>query len=196
MEDLKALDRMGEKSSRNLLDEIEKSKQNDTARLIYALGIRYVGERTAQILASHFRALEALSSASREELVAIEDVGDKVADGVVFFFKQPENRELIRRLNQAGLKISRSGAADDGEKPFSGHRFVLTGKLISLSRETARDLIESRGGTVSSSVSGRTTHVIVGDSPGSKMRRARELGLSLMSEEQFLKLLEKSKGPE
>jgi len=193
MEDLTALERMGEKSSRNLLEEIEKSKHSEPARLIIALGIRYVGERTAQSLASHFQALDTLSTASHADLVAIEDVGEKVADGVEFFFRQPENQALIRRLQQAGLDTSGHGTEAEGKKPFSGQSFVLTGKLLSLSREAARNFIESRGGTVTSTVSRRTTHVIVGDSPGSKLQRARELGLPLMSEEQFLKLLEESK---
>ena len=193
MEDLTTLERMGEKSSRNLLEEIDKSKHSEPVRLIFALGIRYVGERTAQALASHFQTLDTLSTASHEDLVAIEDVGEKVADGVEFFFRQPENRALIRRLQQAGLDTSGHSTEADGEKPFSGQSFVLTGKLFSLSREAARDFIESRGGTVTSTVSRRTTHVIVGDSPGSKLQRARELGLPLMSEEQFLKLLEELK---
>ena len=189
-EDLAGLERMGSKSSQNLLDEIENSKQRDAARLIYALGIRYVGERTAQVLAAHFKSIDALAGASFEELTPIEDVGPKVAESIVFFFKQPENIELLRKLKEAGLNFSIKEEKEE-EKPLAGQIFVLTGKLTTLTREEAEEIIERLGGKVSYSVSQRTNYVIIGESPGSKLVRARTLGVSALEEKEFLKLIGK-----
>jgi len=189
-EDLAGLERMGPKSSQNLLDEIENSKQRDAARLIYALGIRYVGERTAQVLAAHFKSIDALAGASFEELTQIEDVGPKVAESIVFFFKQPENIELLRKLKEAGLNFSIKEEKEE-EKPLAGQIFVLTGKLTTLTREEAEEIIERLGGKVSYSVSQRTNYVIIGESPGSKLVRARTLGVSALEEKEFLKLIGK-----
>ncbi len=190
LENLVSLERMGTKSSQNLLEEIEKSKQRDAARLIYALGIRYVGERTAQTLANHFKSIEALSQASFEQLMAVEDVGPKVAESIVFFFEQPENTELLRKLKEAGLNFSVEEEIE-GEKPLTGQIFVLTGKLSSLTREEATEIIERLGGKVSSSVSKKTNYVVVGESAGSKLTRARSLGLPILGEKEFLKLVGK-----
>lgn len=187
--DLVGLERMGPKSSQNLLDEIAKSKQRDLARLIYALGIRYVGERTAQALASHFKDLQRLTRASLEGLIHIEDVGPKVAGSIVFFFKQTENTEFIKRLKKAGLNFSYQKEEKEGVRPLEGQTFVLTGKLSSLSREKAAEIIENLGGTVSSSVSRKTSYVIVGDSPGSKLSKAEKLGVPTLEEKEFLKLI-------
>jgi DNA ligase (NAD+) len=188
---LENLERMGTRSSQNLLDEIEKSKKRALPRLIFALGIRYVGERTAQALAAHFKDLETLSKASLEELIQVEDVGPKVGESVVFFFKQPENRELLTRLKKAGLNLSHKEEAKKGGLPLAGKAFVLTGKLSEFSREEAAEIIESLGGTVSSSVSSRTTCVIVGESPGSKLVQAKRLGIPTMEEKEFVKLVGK-----
>lgn len=189
LEDLKSLERMGLKSSQNLLDEIEKSKYRDLARLVYALGIRYTGERTAQALSSHFRGLKALVHASFDELTRIEDVGPKVAESIVFFFKQPENRDLIKKLKEAGLNISAKETEKRGETLLAGQTFILTGKLSSLTREEAQDIIENLGGVVTSSVSSKTSFVVVGESPGSKLQRAKELNIPTLDEEEFLKLI-------
>lgn len=189
-EDLAKLERMGPKSSQNLLDEIENSIQRDAAHLIYALGIRYVGERTAQVLSAHFKSLDALAGASFEELTQIEDVGPKGAESIVFFFKQPENIELLRKLKEAGLNFSIK-EEKEGEKPLAGQIFVLTGKLTTLTREEAAEIIERLGGKVLSSVSQRTNYVIVGESPGSKLGRARTLGVPALEEKEFLKLVGK-----
>ena len=191
-EDLVRLERMGPKSSQNLLDEIEKTKQTNLDRLIYALGIRFVGERTAQALASHFKNLENLAKASSKELIQIEDVGPKVAESIVFFFKQPENIELIERLKEASLNFSFREADRREGLPLAGQTFVLTGSLESLTREEAAELIEAAGGTVSSSVSSRTDYVIVGESPGSKLTKAKKLGIRTIEEKDFLKLIGKS----
>ncbi len=190
-EKLVGLERMGPKSSQNLLEEIEKSKQRDVARLIYALGIRYVGERTAQALASHFKNLESLTSASLEELIQIEDVGPKVAESIVFFFSQPENTGLMNILKKSGLNFSYKEEKREGKRPLGGQLFVLTGKLSSLSREQATEIIEDQGGTVTSSVSRKTTYVVTGDLPGSKLDRAKRLGVPTLEEKEFLKLVEK-----
>ena len=191
LQGLENLERMGSKSSQNLLDEIEKSKQRALPRLIFALGIRYVGERTAQALAAHFKDLEKLSTAPLEELVQVEDVGPKVGESVVFFFRQPENRKLLSRLKKAGLKLSHKEEAKKGTLPLAGQTFVLTGKLSEITRDEAAEIIESLGGTVSSSVSSRTTYVIVGESPGSKLIRAKRLGIPTIEEKEFAKLVGK-----
>ncbi len=191
LENLESLERMGSKSSQNLLDEIEKSKQRTLPRLIFALGIRYVGERTAQALAAHFKDLEKLSAAPLEELVEVEDVGPKVGESIVFFFRQPESRELLSRLKKAGLNLSHKEESRKGSLPLAGQTFVLTGKLSDFTRDEAAEIIESLGGTVASSVSSRTTHVIVGESPGSKLVRAKRLGIPTMEEKEFAKLVGK-----
>lgn len=190
-EELANLDRMGPKSSRNLLDEIEGSKQRDLDRLIYALGIRYVGERTAQALAEHFKSLEALAGAPLEELIQIEDVGPRVAESIVFFFRQPENIELINKLKERGFNLSRKEEKRKGKLSLAGKTFVLTGKLSGLSREEAKKIIEDLGGIVSSSVSSRTTYIVVGDEPGSKLEKAQKLGIPTLQERELLKLIEK-----
>jgi DNA ligase (NAD+) len=190
-EKLVGLERMGPKSSQNLLEEIEKSKQRDVARLIYALGIRYVGERTAQALASHYKNLESLTSASLEELIKIEDVGPKVAESIVFFFSQPENTGLMNILKKSGLNFSYKEEKREVKRPLGGQLFVLTGKLSSLSREQTTEMIENLGGAVTSSVSRKTTYVVTGDSPGSKLNKAKRLGIPTLKEKEFLKLVEK-----
>jgi DNA ligase (NAD+) len=190
-QNLANLERMGPKSSQNLLDEIEKSKQRDVSRLIYALGIRYVGERTAQALADYFKGIESLAKVSLEELTQIEDVGPKVGESIVFFFKQPENIKLINKLKEAGLNFSSIKEERKGKLPLAGQIFVLTGKLSSLSREESTEIIEDLGGTVSNSVSSRTTYAVVGDSPGAKLERAQKLGVKTLEEREFLKLVKK-----
>jgi DNA ligase (NAD+) len=190
LEDLTALERMGAKSSQNLLDELEKSKKKDAAALIFALGIRHVGERTARDLAGHFGGLDALSRASAEELVAIPDVGPKVAESIAVFFKQPETRVLLDKLRAAGLNFS-SPKRRAGRGPLSGRVFVFTGGLASSTRDEAGRLVESLGGEVASDVTRKTTDVVAGESPGSKLARAKKWGLTVLSEEEFQKLVGK-----
>ncbi len=187
-EDLVALERLGPKSSRNLLDEIEASKSRGLARLLFALGIRHVGERLAQILAARFRTLEALEAAGQDELVQTDDVGPKVAESILFFFSQPENRELIRRLRQEGVN-DRAAAEAAGPKPLAGQVFVITGTLSGLSRDEARELLEALGAEVGSAVTRKTTGLVVGDSPGSKLDKARELGVRTIGEKEFLEMV-------
>ena len=191
LEDLANLERMGIKSSQNLLKEIETSKKRDLDRLIFALGMRYVGERTAQVLSSHFKTLDALASAPTDELIEIEDVGPKVTKSIIFFFMQPENKELIKRLKNVGLNFSAKKIEIKAETPLAGQTFVLTGKLSQLTREKAREIIEDLGGMVVSSVSQSTDYIIIGESPGSKLAQAQKLGIPALEESDFLKLIER-----
>jgi len=193
LKDLIDLERMGPKSSQNLLNEIEKSKKQDISRLMFALGIRYVGERTAQALASHFKSVDALIQATFEELIQIPDVGHKVAESIIFFFSQPENIELVNRLREAGLNFSEKEMAEEGKKPLTGQTFVLTGKLSHFTREEAIDIIESLGGQVTSSVSLKTSYVIVGESPGSKLQRSKKYGIPSLNESEFQALIDSSR---
>ena len=191
LEDLQPLERMGLKSSENLLAEIENSRSRDLPHLIFALGIRYVGERTAQILASRFRTLEALSLASLEDLLEVEDVGPKVGESLVFFFQQPRNQDLLDKLREAGLNFAiHEALLPDEERKLSGTTFVLTGALAALTREQAKERIERLGGRVSSSVSAKTGYLIVGADPGSKLKKAQDLGVPLLTETEFLRLTE------
>lgn len=189
-DDLVDLERMGPKSSENLLDEIQKSKSNDIARLIFALGIRHVGERLAQTLAAHFRGIDMLAAAGVEELTAVEDVGPVVAESIAFFFKQPENRDLLRKLKAAGLNFAAKKGEAKGDQPLAGKTFVLTGGLDRFSRDEAKDAIERRGGTATDSVSIKTTYLVVGKEPGSKLAKAQKLGITILNEKEFSKLIE------
>jgi len=188
-DDLVGIERMGPKSSQNLLDEIERSKMNEIARLIFALGIRHVGEKLAQTLAARFSGIEDLAAATVEELTAVEDVGPVVAESLVFFFRQPENRELLRRLKESGLNFAAKKEAGSGARPLAGKTFVLTGTLERFSRDEAKAAVERLGGIVTDSVSGKTTYVVVGKEPGSKLVKARKRGVPTLDEEMFLSLL-------
>ncbi len=189
--DVETLERMGPKSSQNLVDEIERSKKNDLFRLIFALGIRFVGERTAQILARHFQNLESLFLVSCDTLMDIDDIGPKVAESIVFFFKQPENRELINRLKLSGLNFQtkKEETPESVQPVLEGKRFVLTGTLSKLKRDKAKEKIESLGGRVVSSLSSKTDFVVVGEAPGSKREKALALGVPLLDEKEFLKMI-------
>ena len=188
LERLVELERMGAKSSENLLAEIARSRDRDLPPLVFALGIRHVGERLAQLLAGRFRSLDALAEATEEELVGVEEVGPKVAESIRFFFAQPENRELVRRLKAAGLNMK---ARDGGgaRKPLEGQVFVITGTLSGFSREEAQERLEALGARVGSSVTKKTTCLVAGESPGSKVDKARKLGVKVVGEPEFRKLL-------
>jgi DNA ligase (NAD+) len=187
---LAQLERMGAKSAQNLLAQVERSKQRDASALIFALGIRHVGERTARDLAEHFGDLASLSRASIEDLTRIPEVGPKVAESIVFFFQQPENKELLLALREAGLNFA--SAKKPGVKgPLGGKVFVFTGGLASFTREEAGRLVEQLGGQVHSELTKKATHVVVGDSPGSKLAKAQKLGLAILTEADFLKLIKK-----
>jgi len=183
-----ALDRMAEKSAQNLLEEIEGSKKNTLARLIYALGIRFVGERTGQLLAEHFSSLEELAAADEEQLVAVNEVGPKVAAAIAEFFSEPANRQLIKKLHKAGVHPTAEKREVKSQK-LAGKSFVFTGGLANRSREEAGELVQQHGGKVSGSVSKKTDYVVVGTDPGSKYDKAKELSVEILTEAEFEKLL-------
>jgi DNA ligase (NAD+) len=190
---LAALERMAEKSAQNLLDEISASKSNSLARLIYALGIRFVGERTAQLLSDHFGSMSKLAEASIDELTEVDEVGPKVAEGVAEFFSESANRKLIEHLRAAGVNMKEERKEPKSAK-FAGLTFVFTGTLEHRSREDAEALVASHGGKAGSSVSKKTSYVVVGADPGSKYDKAKSLGVKILDESQFEKLLN-SRGP-
>jgi len=192
LEDVAALERRAEKSAANLMAQIEASKTRDLHHLLYGLGIRHVGERTAAILARNFRSLERLSAASIEEIDAIHEIGLTVAESVRDWFDDEGNRALCERLRAAGVRTSlEEGGAGDAtrDEAFAGKQFVLTGKLATMTRDEARSLIEARGGRVTSSVSKKTDYVIAGEEAGSKLDKAVSLGLQVIDEEAFKALL-------
>ncbi|MBC7104705.1 MAG: NAD-dependent DNA ligase LigA, partial [Firmicutes bacterium] len=188
-DDLVGLERLGPKSAENLLRAIADSKARSLAQLIFGLGIRHVGERAARVLAERFGSLERLMAASEEELQEIPEIGPKIAASVVAFFAAGENREIVRRLERAGVR-TREEAVARGDLPLAGKTFVLTGALGRLTRPEAERLITELGGRVASSVSRKTDYVVVGENPGSKYERALSLGIPLLNEEEFLSLLE------
>jgi DNA ligase (NAD+) len=182
------LDRMAEKSARNLMDEIEKSKNAGLARLIYAIGIPFVGERTAQLLAAHFGSMEKLRDANEEALLEVEEIGPKIAEGVREFFSESANRKLIDHLRAVGVKMAEERSAPKSAK-FAGMTFVFTGTLANRTREEAEALVVSHGGKAGSSVSKKTNYVVVGTDPGSKYDKAKSLNVPILNEAQFEKLL-------
>ena len=185
-EEVAKLDRMGKKSAANLMASLERSKQNDLSRVIFALGIPEVGEKMAALLAQQFGTMEKLSWATLEELTAIDGFGEVVAQNIVSFFLEERNRRQIERLARAGINMeSKKVKAGD---TFAGMTFVLTGTLPTLKRSEAKELIESLGGKVSSSVSKKTSYVVAGEEAGSKLDKANELGIPLLSEEQLLQM--------
>ena len=187
-----ALDRMGKKSARNLLAAVERSKQNDLSRLLCAFGIRQVGQKAAKILAAKFRTLDALAAAPEEELTAIDDIGAVTARYLIEWFASPQSQHLIASLKAAGVNME-STARPVGEL-LAGKTFVLTGELSSHSRKEAGERLEALGAKVSGSVSGKTSCVIAGEAAGSKLRKALELGVPVLDEEQFLALIGEDAG--
>jgi DNA ligase (NAD+) len=185
---LSNLDRMAEKSAQNLIDEISASKSNSLARLIYAIGMPFVGERTAQLLAEHFCSMDKLASASAEQLMEVGEVGPKVAEGVLEFFSESANRKLIEHLKAVGINMKEQRAAPISAK-FLGKTFVFTGTLANRTREAAEALVAAHGGKAGGSVSKKTSYVVVGSDPGSKLAKAQSLGVSVLDESQFEKLV-------
>ncbi len=189
-EQLLGLEKMGEKSVDNILSAIEKSKDRPLARVIFALGIRHVGAEMAQILAGRFNSLDKLAQASPEELMSIPAVGPRIADSVITFFRQEGNRNIIKRLRAAGVRLEEEGAKPAAQ-PLAGMEFVLTGRLEFLSREEAEERIKALGGAAKDNVTRKTSYVVVGAEPGSKLARAQSLGIEQLTEAEFLRLLEK-----
>lgn len=186
-EQLEGLDRMGKKSAQNAVDAIARSKENDLWRLIFALGIRQVGAKAAKILATHFGSMDGLRRATAEELTEIDDVGAVTADYITHWMQSDQAADLLARLQKAGVNMECHQELVD--RRFAGMTFVLTGALTRFTREEAGEMIELRGGKVSSSVSKKTTYVVAGENAGSKLKKAGELGVSVLSEEDFLALI-------
>jgi DNA ligase (NAD+) len=189
LEDVAGLERMAKKSASNLLAQIEASKQKDLANLIYALGLRHVGDRTATTLARHFGSLDALSKATVEELDDVPEIGLTVAESVRDWFDDEGNRALCQRLSTAGVQTKMEMTRKQTDDRFAGKTFVLTGTLADFTRDEARSEIESRGGRVSGSVSKKTDFVVAGEEAGSKLDKATELGVTVLDEEAFKKML-------
>jgi DNA ligase (NAD+) len=185
--DLLTLERFADKSAQNILDEIENSKKLPLERVIYGLGIRFVGERTAQFLAEHFGSIEAIEQASAEELQNVDEVGPRIAESIAEFFGVAANRKLIQRLRDAGLTLS--GEKKQRGTKLAGKIFVLTGTLSHFSRDEAKKLIEEAGGKVTGSVSKKTDYVVAGTDAGSKLDKAKELGVAVIDEKEMEKLL-------
>ena len=187
-EKIVALERMGEKSAQKLLDAIEVSKQQQLDRLIFGLGIPFVGTTAAKILAKSFRTLDGLAEAQQEELEAIDGIGGKTAESILAYFSVPENRSLIERLRSAGLRLEQEESKEE-RTLLNGLTFVITGTLPSLSRTDAAQLIEQNGGKVSSSVSSKTNYLLAGEKAGSKLQKAEKLGVPVVTEEQLRRML-------
>jgi DNA ligase (NAD+) len=187
--ELSALERMAAKSAQNLLGEIENSKKSSLARLIYALGIRFVGERTGQLLAEHFGSLKSFIESSEEELTQVHEIGPKVAASIREFFSEAANRELVKKLIHAGVNPTEAKRPSKSDK-FAGKTFVFTGTLERRSREEAGEIVKEHGGKVGSSVSKKTDYVVVGADPGSKRDKAKELGVPILAESEFEKLVD------
>jgi DNA ligase (NAD+) len=186
-DDLLSLERMGDKSAQNILDEIENSKKLPLERVIYGLGIRMVGERTAQFLAEHFGSMEALESAGVEELQDVNDVGPRIAESIVEFFSIAANRKLVERLREAGLTLT--GRKKRRGTKLAGKTFVLTGTLAHFTRDEAKKMIEDAGGKVTGSVSKKTDYVVAGADAGSKLDKAKELGVAVIDQKEMEKIV-------
>lgn len=192
VDELVTLERMGEKSATNLVNAIESSKENSVERLLFGLGIRHVGEKVARILSQEFGSIQAIMSATREQLTAIHEIGDKMADSIVEFFNNEEVQGLIQRLEANGINMEYKGrraAVVSEDSPFAGKTVVLTGKLEQLTRNEAKEKIEALGGTVAGSVSKKTDLVIAGEDAGSKLAKAEQLNIPVWNESQLIEAI-------
>jgi DNA ligase (NAD+) len=178
-----------EKSIRNLLASIERSKEQPLGRVIFALGIRHVGTTIAEMLSVSFADIDVLVSADEEEIAAIQGIGPEIAASVKEYLDEEENRRLLRRLKDAGLQMKAAGMPFTREGALAGMTFVLTGTLPTLSRKEAAELIEKHGGKVMSAISAKTSYLLVGENPGSKLHKAQAADVPQITEEQFRKLL-------
>ena len=188
-DEIAGLERMGKKSAQNLINAIEGSKSNNLSRLIFALGIRLIGIRAAEILAEHYHSIDALSNTKPDELQMIYEIGPKVAESIYQFFQQEGNKQMLTKLHSAGVKMSEEIKEETGDQPLRDKTFVLTGALATMTRDEASEVIKKLGGKVSSDVSKNTDYVVVGDSPGSKFDRAKKLGITILDEDQFKSLI-------
>jgi DNA ligase (NAD+) len=188
-EDLIHLERMGEKSAKNLLNAIEKSKDNDLSRVLYAFGIRLIGQRAAKLLAEHFGSIDNLAHANFEQITAIHEIGDKMAQSVVNFFKQEQSKDTIEKLKSAGVNLKSKKQEKGKDSRFEGLTFVLTGTLVNYNRNEAKEIIEKFGGKVSGSVSKKTSYVLAGEEAGSKLDKANQLGIKVIDEVEFEQMI-------
>ena len=187
--ELSELEHMGKKSAQNLLAAIEKSKSQDLSRLLFSFGIRQIGQKAGKILATRFHTLDNLCQATLEELTAVDDIGEITAQNLLNWFSDPQSIHLIERLKEAGVNMT--AAEQSSDQRFAGKTFVLTGALERFTRSEATEMIESRGGKASGSVSKKTAYVVAGEAAGSKLRKAQELGIPVLSEEEFLNMMKK-----
>ena len=189
VDELQALERFGEKSAINLVNALERSKGNDLYRLVYALGIPHIGAKAAQVLCNAFPTMEQIQNASEEEIAQIEGFGGIMAKEVVAFFQKESVRRLVERLGELGISMEALQKESQGDK-LAGSTFVLTGTLPAMSRKEASQLIESHGGKVTSSVSKKTSYVLAGEEAGSKLEKAQQLGIPILTEEEFLQMIQ------
>ena len=183
--------KLGEATARKISDELAASKERPLSRLIFALGIRHVGSEIADILAESYPSIDALAAATDEELQAIAGIGPKIAESVHAYLEDAENRRLIEKLRRAGVRLAEEGAAR-AEGPLRGITFVITGALAAFTREEAEERVRELGGSAGSSVTRKTDYVVVGENPGSKLRKAREYETKTLSEAEFLELLHRN----
>jgi DNA ligase (NAD+) len=190
-EQLLDLEKVADKSASNVLNSIEGSKDRHLARVIFALGILHVGEEYAELLAENFSSIDELAKASQEDLLSLPSIGPKIADSIVAFFRQEGNKRIIEKLRKAGVRLEREKIeeAKPEELPLAGLEFVLTGRLESFTRQEAEAKIKALGGKAGSDVTKKTSYVIVGADPGSKLAKAEKLGIKTLSEAEFLELL-------
>jgi len=194
-ERLLELDRMGDKLATRIMDNIEASKNRPLPRLLFALGITHVGSEVADLLSQNFLGLEELSRATEEDLTEIEGIGPKIAESIITWFQEPENRRVIDKLRSSGVRLEQDAlpvvaVASSDAAPFAGLTFVVTGTLSAFSRGDAEVRIKVLGGKVTSSVTKKTSYVVVGESPGSKAAKAEQLGTPILDEDDFVRLLE------
>jgi DNA ligase (NAD+) len=187
LDEMSSLWQKGDTAAKKLLNSIESSKQQDLSRLLFALGIRQVGSKAGKVLASHFGTMDALMNATVEELTAVPDVGQITAQNIVTWFAQPQSQHMIQRLRSAGVNFESLRQVSDNR--FAGKTFVLTGALSKFTREEATEKIELLGGKAAGSVSKKTSYVVVGENAGSKERKARELGIPILTEDEFLEII-------
>ncbi|MGM0405777.1 MAG: NAD-dependent DNA ligase LigA [Thermoplasmatota archaeon] len=190
---LTSVERMGDKSTRNLLEEIEDSKDMGLDRVLYGLGIKYVGSHVAQVLTDHYDSMDEIMEAGKEELEEIDEIGPKIAESIVSFFDDEQNRKMIEELRDAGVKMEVE--REDVEQFLDGKKFVLTGALENYTRDEATDEIQRYGGRVTSAVSGATDYILVGENPGSKLDKAKEEGTTILEEDDFVRMLENKELP-
>ena len=187
-DDLKTLDKIKEKSAQNLINAINESKKNSLDRLINSFGIRHVGTKTAKILVKKFNKIDMFFGASVDDFMAVNEIGEIMAQSLVSFFANPQTADLIERLRNAGVNMENESTENIDER-FSGKTFVLTGTLSKFSRNEASELIEKFGGKTSSSVSKKTSYVLAGEEAGSKLTKAEELGVTVITEDEFLDMI-------